>query len=173
MSDSSASRARAGLAEAGVEEPMLSRLAAEHDEPELLLRLEDWWARRAAGSKLGVAWLIASIRDRYELHPSTHAANEKRAAARAADERRRRAAAADEAEARRQRALDARAEALFDAMSDEELAHWKAVVVAEFPALVRNADRADPRAHDGLRRLILAKLIELVCPPEPRGAPAV
>jgi len=158
------------LADAGVAEPTLSRLVVEHAEDELLLRLRDWKNRTAAGSKLGVAWLIASIRHRYDLHESTREEVERRERDAAATGHRLRALEAEAAEERRQREVDARVTSMFDAMSDEELAHWKGVVVAEFPSLIRDPDRADPRAHDRLRRLILGKLVHLVAPPDSPAA---
>ena len=71
-----------------------------------------------------------------------------------------------EQEAQRQREIELQARALFDQMSDEELDHWKGVVIGEFPGIVRNAERADPRANNQLRTLILGKLGHLVAPLE-------
>lgn len=161
-SDDSSIRAR--LVAAGIGEPVLSRLLSTETPEDLLLRLKDWEVRKAAGGKLGVAWLIASIQQKYELHEATRRQLDlarKQAAAR--DHRVRELQREAEEEAR-QRAIDAQVQSMFDEMSDEELAHWKNVVVEEFPSLIRNADRADPRTHERLRRLILGKLCHLVSP---------
>lgn len=166
-SSSEASEAFTALRNVGVAEPMLSRVAAEHPEKELLLRIQDWKNRNAAGSKLGVAWLIASIQQKYNLHEKTRDVIERREQAAAAHANRVRQLELDAAEERRQREIEEQVQALFDAMSDEELAHWKDVVVTEFPSLIKNPERADPRAHERLRRLILGKLAHLVCPPNP------
>lgn len=165
------SKVLVALREAGVAEPTLTRLVTDHEEAEVLLRLEDWKNRKAAGSKLGVAWLIASIQHKYDLHESTHRAAEQRAQATAASAHRLRQLEAEEAEARRQREIEEQVTTMFEAMSDEELDHWKGVVVAEFPSLIKNPERADPRANDRLRRLILGKLAHLVAPPDPVPAP--
>ncbi len=152
------------LSSAGIKEPMCSRLIDQHEESELLLRIKDWKTRQKLGSKLGAAWLIASIQQGYDLHERTLREIEtEKAAALAQAHRAEQAqlAAAREAE---QVEIDRQVNELFDEMSDEELAHWKGVVVAEFPSLIRNPDRADPRTTDRLRRLILGKLAHLVAP---------
>jgi hypothetical protein len=160
---------RAKLVSAGIGEPTLSRLLDTESEEELLLRLQDWETRKRVGSKFGVAWLISSIQQKYELHERT-LRDLDQAEKRAAAQNRRQAELEEQAkEDERQRAIEARAQAMFDEMSDEELAHWKGVVLKEFPGIVRNADRADPRASNQLRTLILAKLGHLVCPPETPG----
>lgn len=173
-SDTSAARGEAfnALREVGVAEPMLSRVAAEHPEKDLLLRIQDWKNRNAAGSKLGVAWLIASIQQKYELHEKTRDNIDRQALAASASANRLRQLELDAAEEKRQQEIDEQVQSLFDSMSDEELAHWKAVVVTEFPSLIRDPERADPRVHERLRRLILGKLSHLVCPAETRSTPS-
>jgi len=158
------------LARAGVQEPTRSRLAKEIDEPELMLRLKDWENRRKIGAKLGVAWLIASIQQKYDLHESTRAQIDQQSKSEAASAHRIKKLEQQADEDRRQKEIDDQVQRMFDEMSDEELAHWKGVVVAEFPSLIRDPERADPRANERLRRLILGKLCHLVSPPEKRPA---
>lgn len=162
--DSSSTRSR--LIGAGIGEPVLSRLISTETNDELLLRLKDWETRKKLGSKLGVAWLIASITNKYELHERTQRELDQSANQAAARAHRLKQLEEDAAEERRQREIDTQAQAMFDEMSDEELAHWKRVVMDELPGMVRGADRVDPRTHPKLRRLILGKLSHLVCPPE-------
>jgi len=158
--------AKSKLASAGIREPVLSRLASNNEEAQLLLRLKDWENRCKAGSKLGVAWLIASIQQKYDLHESTRAQIDQQSKSEAASAHRIKKLEQQADEDRRQKEIDDQVQIMFDEMSNEELAHWKGVVVAEFPSLIRNPERADPRANERLRRLILGKLCHLVSPPE-------
>ena len=150
------------LRAAGIEQPMLGRLVAGHDAEKLLLRVEDWRTRNKLGQRLGPAWLIASVRDGYDLHEATVAEREKAAKADAAADRRATLAAERAAADAESARLDAAAGAMLDAMSDDELAHWRGVVVGQFPALARHLRDADPRRDDRLRRLIQGKLVHLV-----------
>lgn len=157
---------RTQLVRAGIGEPVLSRLLNTEKENELLLRLKDWETRKRMGSKYGVAWLIASITNKYDLHERTRKEIEQATHQAAARTHRIRQLEAEAEEERRQRQIEAQALELFEQMSDEELLHWKRIVLEEMPGLVRGADRADPRSHAQLRRLILGKLGHLVCPNE-------
>ncbi|MEM6312956.1 MAG: helix-turn-helix domain-containing protein [Planctomycetota bacterium] len=150
------------LADAGVGEPTLSRLLDEHERAELLLRVEDWKRRKKLGQRLGPAWLIASIRDGYDLHPDTQADLDKQARAAKAKQRRQ-AKAAEQAEADTEtQRIETEAAELFDTMSDDELDHWKQTVLESFPIVARGLHRADPRTNEKLRHLILGKLAHLV-----------
>lgn len=155
---------RAQLADAGIGEPVLSRLITENTEDELLLRFRDWKTRQKLGSKLGVAWLIASIQQKYELHDHTQREidGENKAAVVKVNRVR---ALEKEAEAERALAeIDRQTRAMLGAMSDEELAHWKSVVIAEYPTLFRQPAKVDPATDKRLRTLILGKLAHLVAP---------
>jgi hypothetical protein len=150
--------AAAALGEAGVADPVRSRLVAEREPEELLLRIGDWQTRRRLGQKLGPAWLVASIRDGYDLHDQT-------LADRARTDRRREAEAhraEQKQQAEREKAeivrVAAEAERLFDELSDEELDHWKAAAIREFGGVARGLHDADPRQSTRLRRLVLAQL---------------
>jgi hypothetical protein len=149
---------------AGIHEPTRSRLVQTIDEQELMLRVKDWENRRHAGSKLGVAWLIASIQQKYELHETTQAQIDQQSRAQAASANRIKKLEQQAEDDRRQKEIDDQVQTMFDEMSDEELAHWKSIVVEELPSLIRNPERADPRTHERLRRLILGKLAHLVAP---------
>jgi hypothetical protein len=154
--------ARAQLAAAGVREPVLSKLIRENSQEELLLRLKDWQTRTAAGAKLGAAWLIASIRDRYELHESTRSQLDREKKLAAASAHRIARLEQQSREEQRQLEIERDAAALFESMSDEELAHWKQLVVEELPSMFRNPEKLDPRTHARLKRMILGKLAHLV-----------
>lgn len=158
---------RATLAGAGVGEPMLSHLIETESKDELLLRIKDWEIKKKHGGKLGVAYLIASIRQKYSLHEKTVREIEQASQAEAARGHRLRQLELDAREEERQRAIDAQAQAMLDEMSDDELAHWKSEVLKTFPGIVRNADHAHPRTHKQLRKLILGRLSHLVSPQEP------
>ena len=162
--DNNSSAVRAKLAAAGVGEPVLTRLLAERPPEELLLRLEDWKTRKAAGSQLGVAWLIASILQRYELHERTTAAIEAEGKRGRAEARRLRDLKDAAADAAALDEIEAQTAAMVDEMSDEELDHWKQEVIAELPALTRKQAGADPRTDPRLRRLIQGKLAHLIGP---------
>jgi hypothetical protein len=157
--------AKQQLAAAGIREPVLGRLVGENDEEQLLLRLKDWENRRNAGSKLGVAWLIASIQQKYELHESTQEQLDQQSKSKAAAAHRIKKMEQQAAEDRRQKEIDDQVQVMFDDMSDEELDHWKGIVVEELPSLIRNPETANPRTHERLRRLILGKLVHLIAPP--------
>lgn len=157
--------AAAKLAAAGIREPVLSNLTGQKSQEELLLRLKDWQTRNASGAKLGVAWLIASIQNGYELHEQTRREIDRDVRAMAATAHRLRELEREADEARRQQELESQVTELLESMSDEELEHWKAVVVAEFPALIKRPERVDARTNDRLRRLILGKLATLISPP--------
>ncbi len=153
---------RAQLAAAGIGEPTLSRLISTETEADLLLRLKDWQTRKRLGSTFGVAWLIASIQQKYELHERTQRELDDALKQSAARAHRIRAHEREAEEEKRQREIDRQATSMFEQMSDEELAHWKQVVVDEMPGIIRNAERADPRVHEKLRKLILGRLGRLV-----------
>jgi hypothetical protein len=153
------SRARGALIEAGVGSPTLEQLLANHSEDELLLRIEDWHQRKTVGKDRSVAWLIASIRNRYDLHPKTVArreATEKKAVREAIEARRR---AEEQAEEERQRQIERRVGEMFDALGDDELQEWKERAIEEYtPGLSRGLERADPRVNERLKRRILGLL---------------
>ena len=154
--------ARVALVEAGVSASMAAKLLASAGAAEVRLRVGDWRRRRGLGQRIGPAWLIASIRDGYDLHEATLAEAERARRAEAAESHRT-AEAADRAAADAESArLDAAAAELLAAMSDEELGHWKRQVLAAFPSLSRNLADADPRTDVRLRTLIQAKLVHLV-----------
>ena len=154
--------ARAALAEAGVAAAMAAKLLASAGADEVMLRVGDWRRRRGLGQRIGPAWLIASIRDGYDLHEATLAEAERARRAEAAESHRA-AEAADRAAADAESArLDAAAAELLAAMSDEELGHWKRQVLAEFPSLSRTLADADPRTDVRMRTLIQGKLVHLV-----------
>jgi DNA-binding MarR family transcriptional regulator len=156
------SRAGQLLIDAGVREPALGKLLAGFDEKELLLRISDWEMRKQSGMQLGVAWLIASIQQQYELHESTRSRIDRQSKQDAARAHRLKQLEADAAEEQRQRDVEAQTLALLESMSDQERAHWKRVVVEEFPSMIRNPDSADPMTHPRLKRLILGKLAHVV-----------
>jgi hypothetical protein len=150
--------------EAGINAAMCDRLVAGHSEQTLRRHLRDWQIRRQQGSKLGVAWLIASIQNGYELCEQTQREIDRETQASRAKAHRAAQLNKDAAEAKAQAELDRQATELFDSMSDEELSHWKSVVVTELPSMIRNPDSADPRTHARLKRLILGKLAHVVNP---------
>jgi Helix-turn-helix domain len=153
--------AAAALKEVGIKEPALSRIMNSHPHDELFLRLRDWQTRNRLGTKLGVAWLIASIQQKYDLHEKTLAQIEQEERRVRAQSHRLQVELAQQEEEKRQIAIDQQCNALFDEMSDAEQEHWKQQVIAEIPGLIRNADELPP-AHPKIKPLILGKLVHLL-----------
>jgi len=147
---------RAQLAGLGVVTPTLDRLVAEFPADEIQLRVRDWHIRTQAGAKLGLPWLIASIRGRYALHKSTLHLLDQQSRSAIAQSQRRAQRERLSTEQASQLAIATRAEELLSSLNDEELAQVKEQVMQEFPGLVSETD--DPRTTRRLRLLVLAKL---------------
>jgi hypothetical protein len=121
----------------------------------LLLRLMDWTVRKTAGQGKPVAWLIASILQRYDLHPTTIARQERQrltAARLTQDAQQRQEKAYEES---RQAELDRQTCELFDASSDAELAAWARQAASEYGGLAKYVEGSDVRANRRLSRLIM------------------
>jgi len=146
------------LKKAGITPKVIARLLKEHESRHIELHLMDWQTRRESGQRLGVAWLLAAIRDDYAPAQKTLARidGEKGRLLRVRNDEDERTKQKQE-EARIEE-IERRAIARFDELSDAELCAWRERVVEEMPVLLRDARSADPRTHVRLRRMILAKL---------------
>ncbi|MFT3789467.1 MAG: hypothetical protein QM770_25345 [Tepidisphaeraceae bacterium] len=143
------------LHEAGVREPVLSRLISAFDSEELMLRLEDWRTRNAAGQKRGVAWLVASIQKRYDLDERTLARRERQQAEQHRRQQLQREKQREATEQQRQADIERQAESRFATMDESALTTLRDRVLAEYGPICVGLESADVRTHPRLRRLAL------------------
>jgi hypothetical protein len=148
------SRAATVLEGLGVGEPTLSRLLENHSEDELLLRIEDWNTRKEAGQSKPVAWLIASVFQRYDLHAKTLRKQEELRARELQMQKQAEAELQKQAAMERERQIEQQVDELFDSSSEAELEHWSQQVATEYPGLARHVPGADVRSNRKLCRLI-------------------
>lgn len=163
-------KARQALADAGIAEPVLTKLVESKPEEELLLRLRDWKTRKKLGAKLGVAWLIASIRETYDLHEQTQCDIDNERKGSLATAHRLKQFDQERLAEEEQRKLDEQANRMLDEMSEEECEHWRKIVMSELPSLTRGLEKTDPKKEGRLRRLILGKLVHLIAPEKRQSA---
>lgn len=156
-------KAREMLKSRGVGEPLLGRILAEVDGETIERHCVDFDVRNGlgTGARKTAGWLVQSILVPYALHDRTLAKFEEAQRATKAGEQRKRQAIADALEAERMAAVDRWVEEQFEATDDEELAALKAKVLAEYGPVARGLDRADPRTHPRLSRLIKGVLSQL------------
>ena len=147
----------------GVGEPLLSKILADVDGETIARHCDDFDTRNAlaGGAKKTAGWLVQSILVPYALHERTLAKLDDVDRAAKAGEHRKRQAIADALEAERLATVDRWVEEQFAATDDEELAALKTKVIAEYGAVARGLDRADPRTNVRLSRLIKGVLSQL------------
>ena len=149
------------LTGSGLSAKASSKLVLEYSKDRIDRHLIDWEIRKHAGKKLGVAWLLAAIRDDYSLHAHTQTKLDDAKAQERSTQHRLTVAMEQERQRRLEADMDSRANARFDAMSDAQLSELASAVVEEFPWMFRSNEASDPRSNDKLKRLILGKLVHL------------
>lgn len=147
----------------GVGEPLLGKILGQVDAATIERHCIDFDVRNALGlgARKTAGWLVQSILVPYALHDRTLVKFDDVDRAAKAGEHRKREAIAAAREAERLATVDAWVEEQFAATDNEELAALKAKVIAEYGAVARGLDRADPRTNVRLSRLIKGVLSQL------------
>ncbi len=154
------------LTRRGVGSPLLETILTSADPELIRSRLLDFDVRnKLPGQPRKTAgWLVKAILVPYSIHEATAKQLENQTQSLAAVEHKRALAEKHDAEANRQAELDAWVEDQFASSDDEELESLRERVITEYGSVARGLDKADPRTHPRLSRLIKGVLSQLFRP---------
>jgi hypothetical protein len=140
------------LLDIGIKPKTVNSLLEQYELSRIERNVSFWTAKRQKGKTLGVAWLMAAIRDDYCASASpARASNQTQAVATPLVDH-----DANEAE---DLELDRIANQRFEALGDDELEKLAGEVIAEFPWMFRGEITGNLRDNQRLKRLILGRLV--------------
>jgi hypothetical protein len=157
---------RMELVKRGVADPLLSRILSEVEPATIQKHVLDFDVRNqlSGGSTKTAGWLVKSILVPYDLHDKTRQRIESVENSKKVQEHHRIRKLEQEHEEAEDRAREQWVDEQFSQCDLEELEALRSRAIQEYGPVARGLDKADPRTHPRLVRLIKAQLSQMYEP---------